>query len=393
MFRRDLVVNSIIIVIALTVIYTISAGSSSISAFAVFNAPNDSNETNNSNKTSNQTINQTINLNNISLPSELGPSSDNLSDIPDNLGGLGIPPPPVIDLFSGKIENMIGAMPYVSLLGDTNLCIMIETSNGPVSYDVAQTTDSLVVNKSERFCDGADLEDFIISFKNENLFDTYAEDPICSQFVDGVGSDYYVLSSRHVEDGGNIICNTEFSDNFCDSFTQCVSSGELINADLSCCISSELTLEQKVLLKQHLLSGRYIDETGIDLSDIKLPDDGKSILDSFTGEGNSLIKWILFIVIIGVVGAGAFFFVIKPRMFKDPEEEIDSTHQLYPYFEQTIEQGYNFEQIKLALLEQGWPEDIIDKEIASYYKKTQDAVNPGQDQQQAVQQNTQQQQK
>ena len=374
MLRRDLVANLVIIVIALTVIYTISVGSSTLTGFAVFNTPDDSNQTTDSNETTGS--NQTDDTENISLSQYTGPPDESTSDIMGK--DFDVPLPPVNDPLPDKIESMVTAMPYVSLLGDTDLCIIINTANGPLSYNVAQTSLSLNVTKSGRFCDGVDLEDFIISFSNEDIFNEYTKDPVCSQFVSGVGSDYYVLPSRYIEEGGNIICNSYFKDRFCDSFAQCVSSDELIEADLSCCLIGELTHEQRVLLKQHLASGRYVDETGTDLSDIKLPGESDSIIDTLIGGGNSLIKWILFVVILGAVGAGAFFFFIKPKMETEPEEEIDNSGQLHEYFRQTLEQGYTFGQIKQALLEQGWPEDIIDKEMASYYTKMQSSSAPNQ---------------
>lgn len=315
MLKRDLLANTIMLVIALTILYTFSAGYNKLTGYAVLN------ET---------------------------------SSTPGS--------------YEGKIEGMLNSMPYVSVLSNTSICIVINQGNESASYHVDKKPAAVNVTKSDDECGGSYSQDFLIFFKSKEIFEGYATEPSCKKFVEGIGVDYEVFPSKNIEQGGNILCTPEFVDRFCTSFSQCVPEDDMIKADMSCCITHELTEEQKVLLKQHLASGRYIDETGADLAGVKLPDEG-GIKEFLTG-GNGILRWVLYIVIVIAIAAGGLFYFMKVRGVTT-EEKAEGHPQLHDYFQQTLEQGYSFSQIKQALMEQGWPEDTIDKEIMDFYNKTQ----------------------
>src|SRR3989338_6942759 len=117
MLKQDLLGNTIFLVIALTILYTISAGSNYITGLAVLNTTG-------------------------------FPGQGNATIPVGNNQSLQSP-----DQTSDKIKGMLGAMPYVSILSDTDLCIILSSSDGSgsESYNVEKKSDSTVVTRSEDF--------------------------------------------------------------------------------------------------------------------------------------------------------------------------------------------------------------------------------------------------
>ena len=273
----------------------------------------------------------------------------------------------VANLTDQDIMNDIQSLPMLNMMIEGKICMIVDTPNGAVSYDITKSNGIVDVVKSDNFyCSGQYNEDFIIHYIDYNSFLDDIANPSWDNFVSGRGGNsYYILPSKYVDAGGNVVCNDDFKSKFCPLINSYVKDeGSLIKGDLVCCIDHPLTKQEIILLKEHLSNPNFVDESGA------LSKPAGKVSPSGTIIFSIIIIIIIVAVIVGILKgkkkAGKGKKEEKGRLNLG-EEEIDE--ELRGYIRKALSLGYPENELRQKLLNVGWKEDVIDREIN--YIKTQ----------------------
>ncbi|RME77346.1 hypothetical protein D6774_04680 [Candidatus Woesearchaeota archaeon] len=259
------------------------------------------------------------------------------------------------------LESALNDNSVFSKAGVSNLCLIVEN----ISYDVSKTSDVFVVSQSSGDCDGPLQEDLIIKFNSYEDFLGVVSDPTPLNIVRGrAGVHYYILPSRMVQTGGNVICDAEFKAKYCPVARSLTTEEELIRGDLTCCID-KLTPELEKLMEEHYASGTFVNE---DSPVVHQPANNGFwmwIIGLFVG--------LLVIILISVITLR----VMTKEQTKKSESNAESNgtiDQLKAYIEQTLAQGYSPEQIRAYLEGQGWSDAKLDEAFSAITKQESQSV-------------------
>jgi len=136
-----------------------------------------------------------------------------------------------------QIRQMVeeASLKFASFVtGNTNNCVMVPYRNTLYSYDIAKQGESLIVVSADSlYCDGALNEDFILQWKTNEAFNSFAVNPGIDKFREGKGLAYDVQISKFIPNQGTLLCNEEFSEKFCDTVNTFASDSE--KSFIKCC--------------------------------------------------------------------------------------------------------------------------------------------------------------
>lgn len=235
--------------------------------------------------------------------------------------------------------------PIFSSLSATNMCIQIREGD---SFDITTASGETIITQTTGLCDGLENEDLIVRFNSFDAFVEIVSNPTPTALKLGsAGNRYYILESKLVRSGGDVVCDAEFKSNYCSAAKSLATPDELIMGDLSCCIDKP-TLAQKKKISTHYASTGFINEYNSPNQESTNPTDNSLFLIL----GGSAF-FLLIIVLVSV-------FVFRSSSKKE-EPQDPKMVELENYVGQTLSQGYSEEQIKGYLAQQGWAQDKINE--------------------------------
>ena len=264
------------------------------------------------------------------------------------------------------LETAIESSSFFEQVPQTNFCVMIKGGEEVHSLDITKSGSSAIVRETRDMCDGVEREDLIVKFNSYDDFKEIMENPSTNAIMSGrAGEKYYILESKFVEKGGNVLCDEIFKERFCGAALQFGTSEQLIEGDLSCCLG-KLTAAQQKLLDEHLGLGEFADET------VAKPE--KTFLTI-----TNLIAFLFIIIIVFITVAGTINNKRHKQMTMKKAEEVlrTKTESLKKYIHDALDNGYSATQIEGHLKENGWEENILsaaftevhhERHIAKTYK-------------------------
>ena len=283
-----------------------------------------------------------------------------------------------------KLETALSSSSFVGMVTQGSMCVVGNDPAQPVSYLAINSGGSWsVTEEDDFFCGGIQSQDFLIMFSSYDDYSRIMDDPSPRNIVNGaVVRTFEILPSRHVEQGGNVICDAAFKVKYCDALKTMSTPDQLIEGDMVCCLD-KLTRTQRKQLEKHLLDGAYRDEIGI----LEQPGGGINITNMFL--------LVVVLVVLGGGAAGYFLFAKKKSkvesipagekqemgksapagvqaagmapMNNGMQRQTTSTNmgvpagaqdsqvaQLKQYAYQTLQQGYTPQELYQHFVEQGW---------------------------------------
>ena len=277
-------------------------------------------------------------------------------------------------VYSLKLQTALSSSAFANLVSSASLCLVINDPANYDSYRAVKTSSGWQVSQTTGLCNGVYGEDLIVQFNKLSSFVNLIANPSPKTIINGRGgASYYILPSKFIKSGGDVVCDANFKSKFCSALKTSATATQLIGGDMSCCLGT-LTKEQKKLLQQHINTKGFTDETGIVTKQV--PGSTKST-DLVSKIKNNIVFLGLFIVVGIFIGVGLFMFgkkkppVIKKEdganvnIFTSAMEISTQTQdprlvQLQQYVSQTLAQGYTEEQVKQILLSQGWDQGTLD---------------------------------
>lgn len=272
-----------------------------------------------------------------------------------------------------SVDSLAAIIETSHLFQSTNSISMCITINGEnTSYIKINKQGSTVnVEPSEYLCGRNEIYDYNIAFINKNAFDDVMADFNVATLMSGKGGNkFYILPSRYVKAGGDIVCDADFKERFCDSASNLGTIEELIAGDLYCCVN-DLTRTQQRLLSDHLETSGFSNEAPI----LELPAETSS-LGTYAFMA---IIGILFILGAGVVlvrnkvtGSNHASFDENNSNAFDEETNVQDNGlsaqsqedprvtQLREYIRTVLVQGYTKEQVLEYLMSLGWGREILE---------------------------------
>ena len=258
-----------------------------------------------------------------------------------------------------QVEDFVYVFPLTEYAGDNiSLCLVINMGNETYSYDITKQDEVISVINSEWDCDGEQYEDIIIKYVDYESFQDNKESMTCEKMLrGGDGSDFWYLPSRLItrEGDGRPVCNEEFQKKFCPAIHYCANEAQFDMLDLSCCKEEELSAISPEL--GTLASAAK--EEGVEAKKLETPTEITKI------EGKALINYTAIGIALGVIIliTGASFLIYKEIKKPRPKKEVEVTPELKSYIQSTLAQGYTKEQIKQALIKQGWGENTVNNAL------------------------------
>src|SRR3989344_2771756 len=136
----------------------------------------------------------------------------------------------------------------------------------------------------------------------------------------GSGSEFCLL----VQTGGKPVCNALFQERYCSAAMQCVQYHELPALGLDCCI-------------------------------------GQQPQSTFPAFGSQAFVAMIFLFVVLVLLSVLVLVHIKHKhQEQEAGEAKEHQHQVEAFIDEGLEDGYSKDELKEALLEQGWDEQTID---------------------------------
>ncbi|MFC1755421.1 hypothetical protein ACFL96_18860 [Thermoproteota archaeon] len=262
-----------------------------------------------------------------------------------------------------KIEAAFATATFINTIPNANICIQIKDGTDEHVFKVRKAPAGVTVTDSTDYCDGQSAEDIIIKFVSYDDFSDLMASFTVSNIIAGTGgSKYYILPSKYVKSGGDVVCNSAFKAKFCGAASQFGGAEELIAGDMYCCLDT-LTREQQRLLSDHLAESGFENEL--------------APLEEEPGSSGFLGSYFFYFIIGLFVLMGVGVVVLKkkpsPKLEKKPSvagpapatpPEDPKVAQLADYISNTLKTGYTKEQVYQHLVQQGWQQDIMNKAFA-----------------------------
>ncbi|MBD3310813.1 hypothetical protein GF351_06365 [Candidatus Woesearchaeota archaeon] len=131
-------------------------------------------------------------------------------------------------------------LPVQPAVGDGNhICVIIRIDSEEVlSYNLDRTGKSgwKATLSDDFFCDSQENEDLIIKYNSYADFAEHFFHPTCRNLKNTHTEGYYVLPSRLVKEGGEVICDEEFRQEYCPAVMECLTDEEADQLELGCCL-------------------------------------------------------------------------------------------------------------------------------------------------------------
>jgi hypothetical protein len=234
----------------------------------------------------------------------------------------------------------------------SRFCIIVPTESGTESFNIDRDSSIKVKKSTNLLCDGQTNEDFIIKYLSAEYFLEDSKNPAGAKTGHG-GKKFYFLPSKYIELGGNVICNLDFQNSYCDSLPNIFSTEELILSDSSCCIKDDLNSMQKKLLLEHYKDSRYTAED----------EKTKEILEKkpIFQMPSATNGFLLILLVCVVIGALVVVYVFHSKDEAQPNEAER-------YLISGLKKGYKIEQLVSALVQNGWEEDELEHLISKVRK-------------------------
>jgi hypothetical protein len=274
------------------------------------------------------------------------------------------------DVAKQKLETALSGASFVNMISNANICVLIRDLDREHVLKVRKTPMGVtVVDSNDYYCDGKAVEDLIIKFVSYDAFIELMDSFTVENVVAGrAGNSYYILDSKLVKPGGDVVCDQSFKDNFCNAVMQLGTPEQLIAGDMYCCLDS-LTRDQQRLLSDHLAESGFENEMATVEEPAEIPN-----------------LSYLFVIILGVfilLGVGVFLFRRKPKVPVKPVEvtkpvvpmqappEDPRMRQLKDYIVNTLKVGYPREQVYQYLQQQGWRPELLNKAFSEIEQRRQ----------------------
>ena len=281
-----------------------------------------------------------------------------------------------------KLESALAESALFNQVSDASICVIINDPEQPMSLQAMKSGAGWTVSQMVDYCAGLTVEDIIVQFPDYDSFSQIVENPSPRNLARGaIERDFEILESRYVELGGNVICDASFQRKYCTALKVMAPADQLIEGDLSCCLT-DLSRSERKLLEEHLEGGRYKDETDV----LEQPGGGflgLSMTTMMLGAG-IVVALILIVVVVLVRGKGkpaagpeegaggapaeagtgtglpgaAFAAVAGPQPTVSKE-----LSDLQNYVNQAMMQGYAVDDIRTHLLEIGWDQTTADSVV------------------------------
>lgn len=273
----------------------------------------------------------------------------------------------VLNKTKGEIKSDLydfaNELPITKLAGiGSQICVIVDVDNETsYTFSIDKNRDGITI--SEPFgwdCGGEYEEDLIIKYLSIADFYEHINEPTCERFkTTGAGEDFYYLPSRFVIRGGDPVCNNEFNKKYCAAVNYCLSKDEMTAGKLDCCLDIQLSELQKSIVAN---AKNGIFPTADELT--RLEEEAVSQIKKPSAIGFGSLIWIGLIAIVLIMGSASLL-MLKSKSKEKISLTDEHKKQLAEYVEKTKAQGFNEEQIKQTLLQQGWPEDSINEVIGA----------------------------
>ena len=270
---------------------------------------------------------------------------------------------------------------YNFLADGASMCVIVKVDEEiSYSYGISKSgSDISMTTYDAYFCTGQDEEDFIVSFVSSDALGDFVEDYSFENLMSGrAGDKYYILPSKYLEFGGNVLCVDEFKDKYCGKFMGQIDTSDAILGDLTCCVEGALEEDEKVLLAQHYSNDNYkSDEEDKEIFNLKY---AAGFEDEILEEGAeeeieplvetpglfSAVPPMVLIAVIAVILTGAavglvIFFHSKHVV--DPVEHNGKLEKIQTWIHEAANHGYTEKQVRGVLGGEGWSDEDINKAI------------------------------
>ena len=282
-----------------------------------------------------------------------------------------------------KLESALAESALFNQVSDASICVIINDPEQPMSLQAMKSGAGWTVSQMVDYYAGLTVEDIIVQFPDYDSFSQIVENPSPRNLARGaIERDFEILESRYVELGGNVICDASFQRKYCTALKVMAPADQLIEGDLSCCLT-DLSRSERKLLEEHLEGGRYKDETDV----LEQPGGGflgLSMTTMMLGAG-IVVALILIVVVVLVRGKGKP--AAKPSAGAKPEAGAAAgvaraavgvagaavagpqptvskeLSDLQNYVNQAMMQGYAVDDIRTHLLEIGWDQTTADSVV------------------------------
>lgn len=214
-----------------------------------------------------------------------------------------------------QIESTLPKLSFVNDSSDFNLCLIVNMDSATrYAYEITKLGEATAVANSNDLCQNPSSEDFVVSYVSYDKIKEHIDNPpTLSQLKQtSDGTNFYVLPSKQILEGGAIASPVEFNQKFTPMLEKNLPAEEVQQ------ILSPSTPEQRQASSL------------------------ASYLIYFVG------GIILLVVLIGVL-------IISKSKKPDVAENLE----LIAFIKSSMSQGYQQQQIYQSLLQNGWSEEKI----------------------------------
>jgi hypothetical protein len=293
-----------------------------------------------------------------------------------------------------KLSTALESSAVFGVVQAGSICVVINDPSQPLSLQAVKDSTGWTVSEMPSMCSGSSYEDVIVQFPDYDSFSSIVDSPSPRNIAEGAETGVFqIIPSRHVELGGNVVCDETFRQKYCTALKTMTTAEKLIEGDLSCCIE-EMTRAQKKLLEEHLQQGQYSDEQKV----LEQPTTvaGLSVMTLIAIIGAIILLGGIGAVILlkegkpskpaaakpegkpetalpGKAGAPAQTVMAPPMAGTEafsqaaPAAERPEVTELRNYVRQAFIRGYQWQEIRTHLLQIGWDDKTADKVIREAY--------------------------
>ncbi|KHO50627.1 MAG: hypothetical protein QT07_C0008G0005 [archaeon GW2011_AR16] len=233
----------------------------------------------------------------------------------------------------GEVQRLLQQFPITKHLGSgSEFCLLVKTGETNFkSFDIFKSGSKVSVAPSpySTYCsndiNNQGSEDFVFQYNTYDAFKQHLDQPDCGKFRELLKTEQiYYLASEFVQSGGKPVCNALFQERYCSAAMQCVPYHELPALGLDCCI-------------------------------------GQQPQSTFPAFGSQAFVAMIFLFVVLVLLSVLVLVHIKHKhQEQEAGEAKEHQHQVEAFIDEGLEDGYSKDELKEALLEQGWDEQTID---------------------------------
>ncbi|MBT7902474.1 hypothetical protein HN587_01330 [Candidatus Woesearchaeota archaeon] len=271
----------------------------------------------------------------------------------------------VVDVVQAKTKlgGALNSAAFLKDQQDMSFCVGINSENTTPTWLKATTGQyGWNVEETKEYCAGLNSEELVVKFNDYNSFlETMKSFTPSSLLAGRAGEKFFILESKYVKKGGDVVCDQEFKEKYCNSAITVYSKEELIHADLICCVT-DLSEEQQNILNQHQK------ETGFD-NELASQSKKPGFVDGI--KKLSLILFLALFVMLLVVALVVHQKHIKKieKLRKSQELHVHHKTKLMSFIEDAQSKGYNSGDIRQHLLKLGWQETAINQAFIGFHKQ------------------------